>query len=370
MRTFVRVDLSRIAQNFRTLRAACPPGGDVLAVVKANAYGHGAVVTARFLEAAGCGRFAVASLGEGAELRREGIAGEVVVLEGFLPGEERGFLAERLTPVLHDRRQAERWIELGARAGSPLPCYLKVNTGMNRLGVSPAEARELSAKLTTAPGVAFEGVMTHLASAEDFEDPAAAEQIGRFQELLRELGAAGALPPRAHFANSAALAYRPVEGTNAARCGLSLYGWLPRTAGEALPARIDVRPAIEWRARVLAVRELGAGERVGYSGTFRAARPMRIAALGVGYGDGYRRELSDGGRVLIAGRSCPVVGRISMDITTVDVSGCGPVAPGSEAVLLSEELSAHELAERCGTIAYEILCGISARVPRLYSPSS
>ncbi|MBI1355390.1 MAG: alanine racemase [Acidobacteria bacterium] len=366
MRTFVRIDLSRIAQNYRNLRAACLPGGDVLAVVKANAYGHGAVAVAGALEAIGCRRFAVASPGEGVELRQAGVGGEIVVLEGFLPGEDDVFVAERLTPLLHHPGQVERWVELGGAASTPLPCYLKVNTGMNRLGVELDRAQSIASRLACARGVEFLGLATHLASAEDFEDPAADEQMERFEELLGAMEAASVPLPSVHFANSAALAYRPTGAGNVARCGLALYGWLPPTAGPAGAPRAEVRPALEWRARVLSVRELGIGDRVGYSGIFRAERPMRIAALGVGYGDGYRRELSEGGRVLLGEASCPVVGRVSMDITTVDVSQCGIVEPGDEAILLSPELSAHEVAARCGTIAYEILCGISGRVPRIY----
>ncbi len=339
----------------------------MLAVLKANAYGHGAVLTARALELAGCGRFAVACLSEAVELRVAGVAGEIVVLGGFLPGEEPEFVAQRLTPMLHAPFQVAAWVEVGGHGEKgPLPCHLKVNTGMNRLGVNLSEAAGLCRALSEAPGVRLEGIATHLASAEDFEDPVAERQLARFQELVSSLEAGGIPRPRwTHFANSAGLAYRPPAG-NLARCGLTLYGWQPRPVGPAPAPRFDVSPALEWRAKVLAVNEIGAGARVGYSGRFTASRPMRVAALGVGYGDGFRRELSQGGRVRLHGRDCPVVGLVSMDLTMADVSACDRVEPGDEAVVLGDGIAVHELAERCGTIAYEILCGVSARVPRIF----
>jgi len=366
MRTHVRVDLSRIAENYRRLRAACPPGGDVLAVVKANAYGHGAVGVARRLEAVGCERFGVACLSEAAELRDAGVQGEIVVLSGFLPGEESEFVARRLTPLLHADYQVARWIEQGRQsADAPLPCHLKVNTGMNRLGVSPAEALSVCRTLAGASGVSLEGISTHLASAEDFEDPAGAEQVAKFRAVLEALDEAGIERPRwTHFQNSAGLAYRAGDG-NLARCGLALYGVLPEAVGVSPEPRVEVQPALEWRARVAAIQQIAEGDRVGYSGVFTAPRPMRIASLTVGYGDGYRRELWQGGRVLLHGRERPVVGRISMDVTMVDVSGCDQVRPGDEAIVLGAGITAQELARRCGTIAYEILGGIAARVARV-----
>lgn len=369
MRTHVRVDLSRISENYRRLRAACGPGGDVLAVVKANAYGHGAVGVARCLETVGCKLFGVACLSEAAELRDAGVAGEIVVLSGFLPGEEGEFVAQRLTPVLHAQYQIQSWIEQGRRlSGNPLRCHLKLNTGMNRLGVSPQEAPGACRALANEPGISLEGIATHLASAEDFCDPAAEEQIATFRRVMEALDRAGIVRPRwTHFQNSAGLSYRSGEG-NLARCGLALYGVTPEAVGEAPRIRVEVSPALEWRARVAAVQQIFAGDRVGYSGVFTAPKPMRIASLTIGYGDGYRRELSSGGRVFLNDCECKVVGRVSMDLTMVDVSACDAVEPGDEAIVLGGEVTAHELARRCGTIPYEILGGITARVPRVQLP--
>lgn len=372
MRTHVRVHLSRIAQNYHNLRSACAPGAEVLAIVKANAYGHGAVEVVRALEVAGCARFAVACLAEGVELRSAGIQSEIVVLEGFLPGEEDELVRQRLTPVLHARYQVERWTDLGKGAQDvPLPCHLKVNTGMNRLGVSLGDAAALAGELQEAPGVELQGVATHLASAEDFEDPAATQQIERFQQLLSELDRAGLPRLRwTHFANSAGLAYRQAGGAlrqfNLTRTGLALYGWLPPVVGAHPRSEVEVEPALEWRARVLSVQRIRPGDRVGYGGDYTAHRPTTIAAIGAGYGDGYRRDLSNRARIRLHGRDCPVVGRVSMDLTTVDVSDCIEAAPGDEAILLGDGVTAHELADHCGTIAYEILCGIAARVPRVF----
>ena len=367
MRTHVRVDLARIAANYAAVRSACPQDFELMAVVKANAYGHGALRVAQALAAAGCARFGVSSLDEGADLRKGGLAGEIFVLSGVLPHEADEAARLELTPMLHSREAYEAWRAAAERSAKKLPCHLHVETGMNRLGMGVDEAESLAREVAGDGRLRLEGVCTHLASADDFEDPQSGEQIECFGALVRKLAAAGAAPQWRHFANSAGLAWRELEGATMARPGLALYGCMSGAAGPAPAMRYEVEPALEWRAAVLAVKDVPAGGRIGYGGTFTAERPLRTAVLGVGYGDGYRRELSGRGRVWLGGGYRRILGRVSMDLTVVDVTGAPQVKPGDEAVVLGAEVTAQELAQLCGTIPYEILCGISARAPRVYA---
>lgn len=366
VRTHLRVRLGNVAANFRALADVAGPEGDVLAVVKADAYGHGAVRVSRALSEAGCGRFAVASLAEGTELREAGIAGEVVVLGGFVPGQEAELVRHRLTPMLFGPSLVERWQSAARQAQRTLPCHLEIETGMTRVGLRFGSGDELAAMVAEAPELALQGIATHLAAAEDFSDPSAGEQLQRFARLLDQARAAGLDPGLVHVSNSAAAAYRSFEGQTLLRPGFALYGYLSKTVGEAPEPRFRVEKALEWRAAVLDVRDVGTGERLGYNGTYTAKRRMRVAVLGVGYGDGYRRELSNRGEVLLGGRRCPVVGRVSMDFTLVDATDLARIEPGDEATVLDDSLDAQELARHSDTVAYEILTGLSWRVPRVY----
>ncbi len=366
MRTHVRVDLRQIATNYAAVLSACPASFELMAVVKANAYGHGSAPVARALADVGCQRFGVSSLREGADLRENGVAGEIFALSGVLPHEADEAARLGLTPMLHSRDAYAAWRAAAGRGAMALPCHLHVETGMNRLGLGTEEAEAIAREIDGADELRLEGVCTHLASAEDFDDPQSCAQLERFQELLSRLSAAGIEPRWKHFANSAGLAWRDLDDATMGRPGLALFGCLNGAAGS--PAmRFEVEPALEWRAAVLAVKEVPTGARIGYSGTFTAESPLRTAVLGVGYGDGYRRELSSRGRVWLAGGYRPILGRVSMDLTVVDVTAAPGVKVGDEAVVLGAEVTAREIAELCGTIPYEILCGISARAPRVYS---
>ncbi|MCB1020854.1 MAG: alanine racemase, partial [Acidobacteria bacterium] len=360
-------DLRQIAANFKAVQAACPPDFELMGVVKANAYGHGAVPVSEALERAGCRAFGVASMDEGAVLREAGIAGDVFVLSGVLPSESREAAALGLTPMLGSREAYAAWREAALALGRALPCHLHVETGMNRLGLQPAEADAIAQQIVADPALTLEGICTHLASAEDFDDAQAPRQMEAFLSLLAGLERRGIRPKRRHLANSGGLAWRTLSGATMARPGLAIYGYLSAPVGGAPAARFEVRPALEWRAAVLAVKDVPAGDRIGYNGAFTAERPMRTAVLGVGYGDGYRRELSGRGRVWLAGGYRPILGRVSMDLTAVDITGAPPVHPGDEAIVLGAQVPAAELAALCGTIPYEILTGIAARAPRLYT---
>jgi alanine racemase len=365
MRNSVRVDLGRIAANYRAIQAACPEGSEVLAVVKDDAYGHGAIPVAHALAAQGCRRFAVASLEEAAGLREAGICGEIVALGGLFAGQERDAAELEITPAIHTAEGLERWSKQGAELGRKLPCHLKFDTGMTRLGL-PADAAATLELLALHPGVEVRGLATQLASSEDFYGAHSSEQLRRFADLRQGLAAGGVRPPFVHYGNSAAVAYGDLSRGNLVRCGLALYGYVNPAPGGERP-RLELRPALEWRSKILAVREVPAGSRLGYGGAFTAPAPMRIAALAVGYGDGYPRALSGKGIVVVQGRRRPVVGKISMDITLIDVTAGSSVTPEDEAVLIGDDVTAAELAALCDTIPYEILSRISPRAERRYA---
>ncbi len=324
-------------------------------------------MVARALQRAGCRKFSVASVEEGVELREAGVEGEILVLLGALPGEEEEATARSLTPLLHSRELVERWRAHARLTGRRLPCHVKVNTGMNRAGLNFDDPDDIADVLASAPEIDVRGLATHMASSEDFDDPAAAEQEKRFAVLVAALEARGLRPPTAHMANSAAAVWRPSTRYDMVRSGLALYGYVgPRTPPSEKP-QAKFEPALEWRAKVLDVRDVAAGDRLGYSGVYTATAPGRIALISAGYADGLRRELSGAGAVSVGGVRRPMRGRVSMDSVLADVSEPPGVHAGDAAVLLGDGLDAVALAEICGTIPYEILCGISSRVARIHS---
>ena len=337
-----------------------------MAVIKADAYGHGAVEVARTLAAAGAAHFAVASIEEGIELRSAGIEGEVVLLCGLESGQTSEAVRHHLTPVVHTVCQLKEWQEQAIRARKKLPYHLEVDSGMNRLGLQASSAERLVQLISEYSAVELEGFATHLASAEDFSDEQTHQQQTCFNELVEGLKAAGITPRYIHRSNSAAIAYRPAMDGTMVRPGLALYGYLSPASGSAPAARIQVRPVLEWKAKIAAVKDVAAGSRLGYYGSHRAEKPMRIGVLSVGYGDGLDRRLSQGGQVLVGGKLCPIAGLISMDLTTIDLTAAPEAMPGQEVMLIGGDLSAQAMADCCGTIVYEVLCGIAKRVPRVY----
>lgn len=336
MRCWVEVSLDRIAANFRAIREATS-GVTIMPVVKANAYGHGMIPVASALAAEGAAWFAVSSFEEGLELREAGIRARILVMAdtGFDPKTHAG-----LTPVIHSLEEIP-----------DAPYHLKVDTGMRRLGV--AAAPEAIARRVR--GTQMEGLMTHFASSADFASDQTASQLRAFHDVLDALHER---PRWIHAASSNPLHFGMRDAWfNLARPGLSLYGYVSRPRGAAPSRLLDVRPALEWKARVLAVKDVAAGERVGYGGTHIASRAMRIAVLGVGYADGLSRRLSNKSRF---------TGAISMDVSTIDVSDTPDVRPGDEVVLLGEHYDARDMARDAGVIAYSVLAGIGARVKRVY----
>jgi alanine racemase len=369
-RSFVLVSREQIARNFRNVRSVVGPGVEVLGVVKADAYGHGSIEVARVLVAEGAGWLAVSSVDEGATLRAAGVAApRILVMGGFLPFEAAAMVEYDLTPAVHSLAQMRDLNRLAAAAGKPLRYHLKIDSGMGRLGTR-APAAEIVAAIEATPHAQLEGLMTHLASAADYTTTQTADQLAYFEKIVAAIVAAGYRGLRVHTSSTNAIAYGCGSGCNLVRAGHALYGYVSPARGDAPAQRLDVRPALTWKARLLAVKDLPAGALIGYGGTFRTPRPMRVGVLGAGYADGIFHRLSNRGQVIADGKLTPILGTISMDLTTIDLSHSTALGPGDEVTLLGQEgearLDAQQIARVAGTISYNILCSISARVRRVY----
>jgi len=372
------VDLAAIAHNYR---AAVEAGGrQAIGVVKANAYGHGAVPVARALLRAGAPVLAVALVEEGLELREAGLDVPVLVVGGAYGGAYELLVRHRLTPVVFSAEHVERLASAARAQATRASAHVELDTGMGRTGVAAGELAGFLAAVRGAPEVALDGVCTHFANA-DLEDREVTErQVARFDELTRALETAGLRIRVRHVANSAGVLEFPGVRQDLTRPGIMLYGYSP--FGPAVPvsaatraAGARLRPALTFRTAVTHLKTVPPGTPISYGGRWIAKRESRIATLPVGYADGYPRRLSgrpDLGRaeVLVRGRRAPVAGTVCMDLTMVDVTDVPGAALGDEAVLVGAQggaaVGADELAERAGTISYEILCGISRRVPRRY----
>jgi alanine racemase len=352
------IDLDRLAQNFAAVAGLARR--PVMAVVKTDAYGHGAARVAARLLSAGAQSLAVACVEEGAALRRAGLTAPVVVLAGFSRTQAPLLRAHDLTPVVVDQGGLDSLLALPA-AERPLEVHVKLDSGMARLGLAAGDFELATQRLCDA-GFAVTGAMTHLAAAD--ADAAASErQLDRFDRALEALGRRGIRPACVHAANSAGLAcLRPSH--SAVRPGLLLYGLRPRP----LSPPLEVRPVMRVSARVQLVRELEAGRPVSYGGRFVTARPSRIAVLPIGYADGVpaTRDMAERGALVIRGGRVPVAGSVCMDLTLADVTALPEAQPGDEAVLLGDAPDAWELAERAGTSAWQVLTSIGPRVPRVY----
>jgi len=362
------VDLGAIRANVGTLLDVAAPAA-VLAVVKANAYGHGAVPVARAVLDAGASWLGVARVAEGAQLREGGIEAPIMLLSEAAPWAAPAVVACGLTPVVYTAAGIDALAKAVADAGGreALPVHLKVDTGMHRVGCAPGEAVALAELVVARDELVLGGVCTHLALADQPADPYTREQLARFDAVLAELGRRVGRPGVVHAANSAALLAFPEARYDLVRVGIALYGVPP---APTLDGAVALRPALSLRSRVTHVKRLDAGDRVSYGLRYELAASSRIATVAAGYADGVPRNLGlAGGKVLLRGRRYPIAGVVTMDQLMVDV-GDDPVEPGDEVVLLGrqgdEHVTATEWAERLGTIAYEIVTGIGPRVPRRY----
>jgi len=369
-RSYVLVSLAQIARNYRSVCAAVGPGVQVMAVVKADAYGHGALAVSRALIREGAKWLAVSSVDEGVTLRSAGIPGRILVMAGFLPQEREAVVEYDLTPTAHSLDDIAELDRMAAHAGQPLAFHLKIDSGMGRLGTR-AQPAEIVAALRALRHARMEGLMTHFASAADFTSPQTAAQLACFDACLTELREAGIRADCVHTSSTNAIGYaRRDAWHNMVRAGHALYGYVSPPRGAGPKQILDVQPALTWKAKILAVKDIPEGTLVGYGGSFRAPAAMRIAILGAGYADGVFHRLSNRGKVIAAGQIAPIVGTISMDLTTIDISHAPELKPGDDVTLLGTEgearLDAQQIARVAGTISYNILSSISARVRRVY----
>jgi alanine racemase len=360
--TVAEIDLSAIRHNVQVLK---PSGAELMAVVKADAYGHGLVPVAKAALEAGATWLGVALLEEAIALREAGVDARILMLSEVPEGSERDAVAFDVTPSVYSEEAIDRLASQADAAERPVPVHVKVDTGMHRVGRYPPEsAVDLATGLVTR-GLELEGLWTHFASSESDPDSTRA-QLARFREVVEQVHGVGLEPRYLHAANSAAILLYPESHLDLVRLGAAMYGLDP---GEGLGRSADIRPALSWRSRVTLVKRLPAGEAVSYGHTYRLEREATVATVPVGYADGYSRRLSCLADVLVHGRRCRVAGNVTMDQILID---CGdlPVRSGDEAVLLGrqgdEAISAEELAEASGTINREVTCAISARVPRTY----
>lgn len=351
----LEIDLGAIVANWRLL-CRRHPSGPVAGVVKADAYGLGASEVAPALHAAGCRHFFVALLEEALAIRDRLPGAMLAVLGGLLPGSAQDYVAHDITPVLNSLAELDAWAATARRLGRALPALLHIDTGMARLGLDPLELAALQADHARLAGIDLRYVMTHLVASESAADPANEHQRQRFAAAC-----AGLPPALRSFANSSGIFLGTGWGSDLARPGAALYGLNPRP-GQPNPMHLPVRLT----ARILAVRDLSPGDSVGYNATWRATRPSRIATVGVGYADGWHRSLSGRGRALFDGTPVPLVGRVSMDLTTFDVTDIPAAQPGSWLELLGPTQTPDDVALAAGTNGYEVLTSLGRRFQRIY----
>jgi alanine racemase len=377
-RTWAEVSVASLRENFHVVQDHVGADVAICAVVKADGYGHGATECALALEAEGAPWLGVTDAAEGRALRSAGIWTRILLMTGIWKGEEDSIVAHNLTPTVWEAWHVERLEKAARKQQAVLPVHLKVDTGMNRLGVPNDALPQLCDKLAACEHLRLEGVSTHFASAEVLDAQDAPRQMKLFEDALAILAARGLHPPLVHMSNSAAVSARPSTWKTMVRPGILLYGYsLPTMRGgetteqSTADTLLSLRPVLSWKTRVLTVKDVPPGQAVGYMGTYLTKEHSRIAVLPVGYADGYPRLLSNRARVIVRGEYAPVVGRVSMDLTMVDVGHIPGVAVGDEVILIgstgAKSVDAVELARLCETVPYEILCGISQRVPRVYS---
>lgn len=369
--TWLEIDAAALTNNIRQLRKRIEPSCLLMGVIKANAYGHGALETAQILWSAGCDRFAVAALAEGVELRASGLAAPILVL-GYTPAWlVSNAVQHQIALNIYDQNTAQALNQAAMQAGKQAVVHVKVNTGMNRLGLRPEAVPHFLLELQQLPHLYIEGIFTHFATSDLADKTFALAQFSRFQHLLDQLAGMGLRPPIAHAANSAATLTLPQTHLDMVRCGIALYGLHPDAEDTQLPA--GFRPVLQWKAQVAQVTALQPGESVSYGQEFIAVQPMTVAVIPVGYADGFPRRPYHWGSVLIQGHPAPILGRVCMDQTIVDVTAIvkagKTVQQGDEVVLIGRQgdavVTAEEIGQRLHTINYDVVSRILARVPRI-----
>jgi alanine racemase len=364
--TRVEIDLAALRRNFKDVQHTVGDGCDVLAVVKADAYGHGVKHVAPALAAAGANLFGVALVEEAVELRKLEIEQPILVLGSFFTGQENDILKHQLTPVLYDLDSARR-LDTGARdAGQSVDYHLKVDTGMGRLGFRVDRLDEVLPALKNLKHINMAGLMSHLAVADEPTRPLTASQCDAFAAVVAKVEKAGFRPIYKHIANSAGIYSRALNGCNLVRPGISLYGGL---TGGPFSHPFSQQPVMRFVSQVAQLKDLPPGDGISYGHRFVTSRQTRVAAIPVGYADGYNRLLTNCGEILIRGRRAPVVGTVCMDWILVDVTNLPDVQVGDQVTLLGRDrddiITAEEWADKVGSITYEVFCNVSKRVPRI-----
>jgi len=353
------INLGALEHNFNEV-ARRAPGKKILAVVKAQAYGHGAAVVSRRL-------LGLALVEEGMELRRAGIDAPILVMGSLFPKQAEALVASRLTPVVYTMDTARALAHAAQKLNTVVSVHVKIDTGMGRIGIASEEALEFIKNLRGLPGIDVHGLMTHFADADLRDKEFASKQMDRFDVLVRSLLESGIAVPLIHAANSAAVIDYQRALFTMVRPGVMLYGYNPLDAGAA-PA--DLLPVLSLVTRIAFLKKVAVGVPISYGRTFVTRRESLIATLPIGYADGFSRGLSNKGEALVMGRRVPVVGRVCMDMCMVDVTEVPGVAEGDDVVLIGSQgggrITADDIAVKTGTIPYEVLCGISSRVPRIY----
>lgn len=371
--TYAEIDLSALKHNYGLIRSTIPRDTEILAVVKADAYGHGFMDISRELENLGIDAFGVAFLAEGIQLRKSGSDKPILLLGGIYPGQERKCIGFNLSTTIFSLEQA---VALNQAASSgklfrPAQVHLKVDTGMGRLGIPYSEVPQFLAELKKLPNIALEGVISHFASADELDESGryfTQLQAERFSWVLDEVRTAGFTPRYIHIANSAAALLRDIPGCNLIRPGIAMYGALPSADFQG---KLDLKPVMRLKSQIAMLKWVEPGSTVSYARRFTAGRRSLIASVPVGYADGYPRALTNRGEVLIRGQRAGVAGTVCMDWIMLDVTGIEGVAVGDTVTLMGPDdsggcIHAEELAAWADTIPYVIFCGISKRVPRVY----
>lgn len=368
--TVATIDLTALAHNLAQVRRILSPGCDVMAVVKADAYGHGALETSQTLIRHGVARLAVFSPAEGITLRQAGIAVPILVLGPTFREQCSDLFTYRLTPAVSDLSALSALADAAGSLGTPYPIHLKIETGMGRLGLTQQELETLLVIQGLPPSLRLEGLMTHLADTDGTDPDTTKQQLTRFNKALTVVQKSGVHVPLIHASNSCGAVRFPSAHFSLVRLGIMLYGY--HTLPDTVQAP-ELKPVLSLTTRISQLRTIPPGETVSYNRTFTAKHSTRIAVLPIGYADGFTRRLSNRGAVLIRGQRAPIAGVVCMDMVMVDVTGIPSAAVGDDAVLIGrqgdEEITASDIAQWANTISYEVLCAIGSQIPRRYVSS-
>lgn len=375
--TRAEINLKAFKHNLQNLKSILDPNTGIMAVIKADAYGHGAIPCAKAAVESGVDFLGAGVIEEGIELRENGITDPILILGSIFADEAADLVRHNLSTILCTPSLAEELSKEGEKQGKTVNVHIKVDTGMNRLGVHPNNLLALVEKIGTLPNLKLEALSTHFSSADDEDTSITQEQMEVFQKALVELQKMGVRPPLTHLANSSALFRFPESRSQIVRPGLILYGALPSPILQPVVNEIceqekldDFQPVMQWKSKIILLKPTSKGQPLSYSRKHFTQKESLIATLPIGYADGLHRDLSNNMEVLVKGKRAPQVGTICMDMTLIDVSEIPNVQLGDEVVIFGSQegakISVEELAEKCNTIPYEILCNVSKRVPRIY----